>query len=263
MRKKIIDYGNYKEVITTEYNKGKEWYQKATANRIQMVQQKRLLRNEFNPEELQYLEQSKSKQSATRAKKTFRELILCNVFDGQPYFINLTYDKDKVWTDEKMLKEWNAFRKRFKRAFDFDFKYLMVPEKHAKGDYHFHFILFDGPSRLDYQKLLDVWGNGAGHFKLITKKRLQDTGKMANYLAGYLTDETNKEGQEVYGTQRNKKAYFPSRNLKRPSVITDSQKVIEIINDLESDMRWSIVGDYTKHTAHNGMRTRKQYIITE
>lgn len=257
MNKKIIDYGYIKLVKKTEFRKSKEFYEKLTSNNKQIREQKKLLRDEFPFDELQYWEDKKQAGNISRAKKTFKDIILSNLWFGSSWFVTLTFAEDKAWDLDHLKKEWYNFRRRL----PFEVKALAVPEKHSKGDWHLHCIFFDVPDDLRYTDFNAIWGNGYVKIKPINSKTFASVDKLTNYMLGYLLSFEDKQGQTGAGLIKSKKSYWATRNLKRPSVITDSQEVNRVINSLKA--RGQLVYHNGYNSRYVGLVIQDYYNITE
>ena len=192
------------------------------------------LTNEENNEENDYLE-----KSINRTKTKISDYILCNNFT---HFITFTFDpkNSKVKNEEnrhdllkmsKLLITWvnseqiNHFRRHGRK-----FGYLIVPERHKNGAWHFHAV-FQGykneiedfySSKNKYLTVDEIRSknkkpkNQRGFLPRYTLGRseiapVKDKFRMSNYIKKYITKELIQE--------KNKKRYWASRNLKLPEII--------------------------------------------
>lgn len=192
------------------------------------------LKNEENDEENDYLE-----KSINRTKTRISDYILCNNFT---HFITFTFDpkNSKIKTEEnrhdllkmsKLLITWvnseqiNHFRRHGRR-----FGYLIVPERHKNGAWHFHAV-FQGykneiedfySSKNKYLTVDEIRSknkkpkNQRGFLPRYTLGRseiapIKDKTKMSNYIKKYITKDLINE--------KYKKRYWCSKNLKTPEII--------------------------------------------
>lgn len=142
-------------------------------------------------------------RSSLRSQQTIQDIILCNKFQ---YFVTLTISpKTKIdrfsysKTSEKISKWLNNHLTH----------YILVPEKHKSGAYHFHLLADIEKSKLHYHNFgvysIKPYKLGYSH---VTK--IKDQKKTAKYITKYITkDLVNSVGQ-------GKKTYWASRDLKRP-----------------------------------------------
>ena len=200
--------------------------------------------NEENAEEQDYLQ-----KSINRTKTKISDYVLCNNFS---HFATFTFDPQnpKVKGEENrhdfkkmssLLKKWlnteqvNHFRRHGRK-----FRYLIVPERHKNGAWHFHALLED------YQNETEGFYTRKNKYitvsELKTKKKdknrkfivryklgrseiapIKDKTKMSSYIKKYITKELIQD--------KNAKRYWASRNLKTPEIIpnfiSESQKIPE------------------------------------
>ena len=178
-------------------------------------------------------------KSINRTKTRISDYILCNEFT---HFVTFTFDRknSKVKSEEdrhdllkmsKLLITWvnteqvNHFRRHGKK-----FKYLIVPERHKNGAWHFHAV-FQGykneiedfySSKNKYLTVDEIRSknkkpkNQRGFLPRYTLGRseiapVKDKFRMSNYIKKYITKELINE--------KYKKRYWASRNLKTPEII--------------------------------------------
>lgn len=184
-------------------------------------------------------EQDYLEKSINRTKTRISDYILCNEFT---HFVTFTFDRknSKVKSEEdrhdllkmsKLLITWvnteqvNHFRRHGKK-----FKYLIVPERHKNGAWHFHAV-FQGykneiedfySSKNKYLTVDEIRSknkkpkNERGFLPRYNLGRseiapIKDKTKMSNYIKKYITKDLINE--------KNKKRYWCSKNLKTPEII--------------------------------------------
>ena len=205
-----------------------------------------ILVNEEKAEEYDY---DYIQKSINRTKTKISDYVLCNNFS---HFATFTFDpkNSKVKSEENrhdfqkmssLLKNWlkteqlNHFRRHGRK-----FRYLIVPERHKNGAWHFHALL-EG-----YQNETEGFYTRKNKYitvaelkktkkdknrKFITRYKLgrseiapiKDKTKMSSYIKKYITKELIQD--------KNAKRYWASRNLKTPEIIpnfiSESQKIPE------------------------------------
>jgi len=153
------------------------------------------------------------KRSNRRAKDNFYGYGLCNRWD---YFCTFTVSiNDFESTDEATKYYWKLFKKKLQYRFP-DIKILAVPERHKKGNLHFHALL--GNCNLDnllafgivkYGKQiynLPLWDKGFSTVVKIENPNVIETQlKAVAYFVKYLA----KEDRITY----NQKKYYRTNNL--------------------------------------------------
>lgn len=157
-----------------------------------------------------------------------------NVWD---WFVTLTFNPDLVdsfdygLTVRKLSKWLNNLRRCAP-----DIGYIMVPEQHKSGRYHFH-GLFRDCADLEFVPSGKVDGKGnmiynVGIYKLgwSTATQIVDQSKVTKYIAKYISKELC---QVAFG----KKRYWASRNLQDApvqEVILDSAKLQQLVGCLDA-----------------------------
>lgn len=105
-------------------------------------------------------------------------------------------------------------------------KYISVWERQERGAIHYHVIMFNLPF-VEAKKLEEIWKNGFIKINLI-KDEDKATGSVSTYLTKYFV-------KDIAERVREKKAYFSSRNLKKPKEwkqrLTDDEINEILVND--------------------------------
>lgn len=158
-------------------------------------------------------------------KRTIKEVYDLAKSNEWDWFITLTFDPEQVDSfDYSSVTE--AMQKFTRIMRDKGFRYLIVPELHESGRYHFHGlvqgnlpvsvaqnpytgeILVDKKGRLVYN--IDIYRYG-----FTTATQIDDYKKAANYITKYLSKEL---GDAV---PKGKKRYWASKSLNRPEIDYD------------------------------------------
>lgn len=173
--------------------------------------------------EKEEVDEAKKGSSVARKKVENKKRALQVVYDlarNNPWdwFITLTFDPEKVnsmvYTEcvEHMILFTQALRDR-------GIQYLIVPEQHQSGAYHFHGLVRGNlpvtPAKSPYDGHLLVDGSGRQIYNIsiyslgyTTATAIDDQAKAAGYLSKYLTKELT--------VPKGKKCYWASRSLARP-----------------------------------------------
>lgn len=146
-----------------------------------------------------------------RAKTKIKDLILCNSFR---YFITITFNNNYDRFDLETLKSKVTQRIRDGRKKIFcRLDYILIPERHKNGAWHFHGVLDNGFSEflfynkhnyLDCELFCDL---GFVNISLI-----QDRQKVASYITKYVTKDFAK-------MEKGKHLYFTSTKLIKPQLL--------------------------------------------
>lgn len=173
--------------------------------------------------------------SLSRSRRLIREYILCNSFD---YFCTFTFDgskvdrKDYVACRKKLTKWLNNFRTRKAP----DFRYLIVPERHKDGGWHFHGCVRGLPSGCLYEpeKILKRFGDklrlvpntphymswrdyekSLGYFNL---SRIKSVDRCAVYVTKYIT-------KDVVDLALGSQVVLCSKDLNKPELVFDEDNI--------------------------------------
>lgn len=177
--------------------------------------------------------QDSLQKSIARTKTTISDYILCNDFD---HFATFTFDPKKIGEKNRYdflycaneLSEWlRTEQQHHKRKYNTGFRYLIVPEQHKDGAWHFHAIIggylgstpnFQSKQNsyllnrerkqnsLRSRKFIQRYALGRNEIQPI-----KDKNRLSNYIKKYIT----KSLISLPG----KKRYWCSRNLQKPQII--------------------------------------------
>ena len=139
-----------------------------------------------------------------RARSNIRRLIATNFNKKYDKFITLTF-KENMQDITKANREFTNFIKRIKRRFaEQEIKYLSVIEFQRRGAIHYHTIA--NLPYIESKELAEIWRNG-----FVKINAIENVDNIGAYISKYLTKETYDNEK-----MKNKKKYFPSRNLEKP-----------------------------------------------
>lgn len=147
-----------------------------------------------------------------RAKSKVYELAMCNKFE---YFVTFTLSPEKYdrYNLKKFIKDLGQFIRNYRRDYNVNIQYLLIPEQHEDGAWHMHGLLKGIPeSQLSINKngYLD-WEAYSVKFGYISLGAIKSREAVAKYITKYIT-KTLEVGKGV--TEKNKKAYYASRGLE-------------------------------------------------
>lgn len=153
-------------------------------------------------------------RSVRRTKNKIYDYARCNNWD---WFFTLTLNEDKVdrYNYEDCAKKVSKWLNHM-RAVCPDMKYLVVPEQHEDGAWHFH-GLFANVENLEFvdsgiiKKGKRVYNVGNYKFGWSTATQIESLEKAMAYITKYVT-------KQVCLVTYNKKRYWASRNLARPII---------------------------------------------
>lgn len=154
-------------------------------------------------------------KTVNRNRVQIYDLATMNDWD---YFVTFTFNPSKVdsYDYENTSTKLSTWLKNLRRL-NPDMKYVVVPEMHESGRYHFHGLV----SNVDSSQFIDStkwdkkgrtiynWGSYKMGWSTVTE--IGHNESAVKYLTKYIT----KDSIQV---TKNKKRYWTSRNLNRPTV---------------------------------------------
>ena len=185
-------------------------------------------------------EDEKRLENLARARRTVRDLILCNRFD---YFCTFTFDKEKI--DRHNYKECKRKLARFfdnyRQRLSPSFRYLVVPEFHVDGAVHFHGMVH-GIRELDLfvneHGYLD-WKQYRDAFGFFSCSKVLHYEACAAYVSKYITKDMITVG-------KGQRLFMASAKLHRPELVFDAEGIPMFAQpDYEND--FVKIKDSTKH----------------
>jgi len=222
--KKIIISGNIFELYRYD----------GTIPSSPLPQSKAIKQRNINPPK-----EKREDSSIYRSKKHLKRLINTNVgfhknSQGRvfkPIFVTLTF-AENIQDVDRANYEFTKFIQRFNYEVfgsrKSKLKYVVAIEFQKRGAVHYHVLFFNLPFVKNiYDKVKVIWGEG---FVIVdtVKNQIQDVG---NYLTKYMTKELADP------RLCRKKSYFSSRNLFKPVIIKDQERVDFILNFLKSEKK--------------------------
>lgn len=159
-----------------------------------------------------------------RARRTVRDLLLCNEFD---YFGTFTLDEGKRdrFDIGEFKRSFCAWLKAYSRYHGCRVQYVLVPEQHANGAWHMHGVfrgLPDGaltpfvkgkhPRKLVEGGFLN-WSAYADKFGFCSFGAIRDKERVASYVSAYVTKALTGDALD-----KGSHLFMASKGLNRPVV---------------------------------------------
>lgn len=174
----------------------------------------------------------KKVENKKRALNEVYDLCRANDFD---WFITLTFDPKKVDSFD-YLDCCRAMKLFTQRLRDYHCKYVLVPERHDSGRYHFHglvsgdFPVTPARHKITGQLVVDKRGRQMYNIDIFdagftTATRIESQDKVSTYMSEYITKDLC--------VPKGKKCYWASRKLARPAdeyVIMTEEEFGDIFN---------------------------------
>ena len=190
------------------------------------------------PDDEKEPERDYSLESRKRSVNIIYDIARANFWD---WFLTFTFspeflDRYNYVECSRKLSQWlNNMKKRGNS----DMRYLVVPEMHKDGAFHFHglFANCDGMNFVESGKRDKhsriIYNVGRYNWGFTTATRVSDSGSSAGYLCKYVT-------KELIGVTFGKKRYWASRNCARPEIedlyITDD--LMEWLGSVGADVKY-------------------------
>lgn len=195
--------------------------------RLEDIENKR----ELTPEE----KENNRYRNFNRTKQMVFQYARCANWE---YFITLTFSGDKVdrYNFDECSKKARAWLHNQRTRYAPDLMYLLVPEQHKDGAWHFHGLLANtgNMSFIDsgHKDKGDIIYNMVKwQYGFTTATRVKDIHKVAKYIGKYIT-------KSLCDITPGRKRYFPSHNLPMPKVSTmyidsddEYEKVMEMLEE--------------------------------
>lgn len=159
--------------------------------------------------------------SLRRTKTLIKDIVLCNDFE---LFCTFTFDPKKVNSFDLIsswyvLSRWLHHQRNNSREKGKEFKYLVIPEQHKSGRYHFHALISGYTSTLKDTKLKSpslrpIYNITSFRSGFTTAVPIDSKEAVSSYVTKYITKDFIKKF--------NQRRFFCSRNLVRPIKTTNS-----------------------------------------
>ncbi|NQT67161.1 MAG: hypothetical protein HQ569_06260 [Actinobacteria bacterium] len=195
------------------------------------------------------------KKVVTRIRNNIRRLAIAN-FNEYSRFFTATF-ADNITNMDYANGQFKKFIKRVKYHYG-DFKYIAVLEFQKRGAIHYHMLSDFG--YIEQHDLEKIWDNG---FVWIRDLLIANEGKPVDNIDAYIVKYMNKNiiDKRLMG----KKAYFTSRNLKRPEIIYEDISLTDCFKKYNLDVT-NLVYDNKFMSKENGEVlyfefNRKRFII--
>lgn len=189
---------------------------------------------DYSPVELALRQQRSIMSSVHRTKNMVYNYSRGNVWE---WFITLTFNKEKIdrYNFELCSKTVRKWLKNVKYKYASEMKYILVPEQHKDGAWHFHGLLSHcGAMKFNraFNKYtgellfsksgLPIYNFGNYKLGFSSATPILDTAKASSYITKYITKEL---AINTKGFRR----YYPSANLELPKksyyFIADNEKL--------------------------------------
>ena len=157
---------------------------------------------------------SKLSNNVIRARTRVFDLAICNDFE---YFITLTINKEKLdrYELKEYIKKLGQFIRDYRKKYEVDIQYLLIPEKHKNGAWHMHGLIKGIPREhlyINENGYLD-WENYKKRFGWCSIDKIKNKEAISKYITKYVRKSFDTDRGI---TEKESKLYYSSRGLERP-----------------------------------------------
>lgn len=161
------------------------------------------------------------KDSLRRTRNTIRRTINSNTgkWSEKEKFLTLTF-KEHLTDQGETNKLFTKFIKKLSYSIfkkESGLKYLCVVERMGNGRIHYHVLFFNLPYK-PVDEIADIWGHG-----FVKINAIDNVDNLGAYVCKYMS-KTAVENSEKSAKEKDKKMYFVSRGLHKPTEICDATK---------------------------------------
>lgn len=191
------------------------------------------------------------KVSADRSLNKVYDYARANMWE---WFFTLTFNPDKVdsFNYDEVTQKLSKWVRNLRRVCP-DMKYVVVPEQHKSGRWHFHGLF----SNVDELRMVDsgytdasgktIYNVGNYSLGFSTATRVEDSGRASSYLSKYITKDL---ADSTFG----KKRYWASRNLDLPQ-----EYILEVPHADTAQLKRELFAECSWHKATEGMMQSVDY----
>lgn len=179
------------------------------------------------------------RSSVNRTKQTINDYARANIWD---WFVTWTFDGKKIdrYDYEKLSRFMSNWLCNVRKRKAPDLRYVVVPERHQDGAYHFHGLLANAGA-LRFEDSGRKTKAGAAVYNLLdyrigftTATKIRDTARASSYITKYITSELihHTKGRKRYWCSRNlaqgdiEKIYVGSDVLQQLEMMYPKEKII-------------------------------------
>ncbi len=189
--------------------------------------------------EIENKKQRSLKNSKSRTIQKIYEITRSNEWE---YFVTLTFNPEKVNSFDypEVVKKLSDWLHNLKKRYSHDLKYIVVPELHKSGRFHFHGLFADiGNMQLvdSGKRLVDgsiIYNIGNYDLGFTTATKIKDNERVSSYITKYIS-------KDLCAVTENKKRYWCSRNLNKVFIqefVMSSAEIKQMLEDLSENITY-------------------------
>lgn len=181
--------------------------------------------------------QERFSSSFSRARSMIFEYAMCNEFE---YFITLTLNKNKYdrYNLDKYIKNLGQSVRDWRKKYNTDIQYLLIPEQHQDGAWHLHGLINGIPSSslfINDNGYLD-WFDYKNKFGNCSLGRVKSIEKVSKYITKYIAKDLGQ------GIKKNSKLYYVTRGLRTKEKVHQGSLPLDVHSQIDFDFENDYVG---------------------
>lgn len=168
--------------------------------------------------------------SVRRTKSTIQDIVLCNDFD---LFCTFTFDPNKIdrfnyHACSSAMRRWFSHQRERSLKYGRELKYLVIPEQHKSGAYHFHALMSGYSSTLKdtglkTYSMRPIYNITSFRLGFTTAVKIDEKAGVSTYITKYIS--------KAFVKTFNGKRFFCSQGLKRPIRKVNSRLLRQVIKE--------------------------------
>lgn len=168
-----------------------------------------------------------SVSSLRRTKTTIQDIVLCNDFE---LFCTFTFDPKKVDRFNynicsSCMRRWLSHQRELSLKHGKVLKYIIIPEQHKNGAWHFHALMSGYSSTLKdtglkTSSLRSIYNITSFRLGFTTAVKVDNNSGVSTYITKYIT--------KSFVNRFNGRKFFCSQNLVRPKRELNSSFIMKI-----------------------------------
>ncbi|MBQ2936888.1 MAG: hypothetical protein IJD96_11700 [Lachnospiraceae bacterium] len=177
------------------------------------------------------------KNSMSRTVQKICEITRSNEWE---YFITLTFNPEKVdsFNYSEVVNKLSKWLNNLKNRYSPNLRYIVVPELHKSGRFHFHGLFADigNMTLIDSGKRLNdgtiIYNIGNYNLGFTTATKIKDNARVSSYITKYIS-------KDLCAVTANKKRYWCSKNLNKVKIdeyILEYNEIKQMLEDLSENI---------------------------
>ena len=204
------------------------------------------------------IENSKNRSIKNSMSRTVQKIYEITRSNEWEYFITLTFNPEKVdsFNYPEVVNKLSKWLNNLKNRYSPNLRYIVVPELHKSGRFHFHGLIADigNMTLIDSGKRLNdgtiIYNIGNYDLGFTTATKIKDNARVSSYITKYIC-------KELCAVTENKKRYWCSKNLNKVVIdeyILEYDEIKQMLEDLSENIT------YCKTTKNEYAGTSVKYV---